>query len=408
MTKNITEKVILDELLPLYEKSRVWDNMEFEVRHNFNGYDLDNGVIVDSSLVFLGIIGIKQKDIHLNKEKVYSAYRKINRDMTEEEITFISNYLDGMVKVISTDWVTKFINDCKESIKKSKKVPYSLGAGFPMLEKIIKTLHGIDSMGEKVFSERVFSKKILGDSKIFEREIRNRIITIIKKYNPVLFNIDSEILDDEYVLSEVGLIKSTGELIIKGDLKIKLDDKILDYEPFVNGALLDVNTIVNGNINELSPENILIVENKAVFYETIRIFNENVVHHLGLKDLKTPLFIYLGGFPGHFKRTFLRKIEKFLKEKHKNPTIYFWGDIDYGGIQIYLHLKENIFSNIKTFNMNTKVLEKCKDELIDFETNYKKKLKLLSGGKDVDINELVEYMINNTCRLEQEALIYLE
>ncbi|MEJ9125949.1 DUF2220 family protein [Bacillus cereus] len=399
------KKIVLEKLLYLYEESKSWTT-KCEIKENFEEIDAD--VLMDlygeKKLIKMGKLVVRE--VYLNLENVYTVYRQLKRQMTEEEVNYIINYVEDYTEKINTSWIREFINNVTKDLKQKKRVPSALGNGFSLLEKILKTLKGIDNIQGEILSERVFSKKYLGDSKIFEDELRKRILTIIRRYYGESLVVDKDVLDDEFLLSEVGILKAKGELLIKGDLIIKLGNDILDYHPFINGAMIDATTINEGEIEKVDMNNIVIIENKAVFNETIQIYNKDKKHFIKSEDLRDSLFVYIGGFPGHSKRTFLDKIEKFIKAKSIGTNVYFWGDIDYGGIQIFLHLKREIFSNIQMLHMNTKILERFSDHWSNFDEEYEKKLKLFYyHEKESEIKKLVEYMINNNCWLEQEALI---
>ncbi|PFW81357.1 hypothetical protein COL27_20675 [Bacillus sp. AFS075960] len=402
----IMEKELLEQLLCLYEGSKAWIS-KCEVKDNFGQTDTNvyKNLYLKKKLIQVGDPSVKEA--YLNLENVYTVYRQLNRKMTEEEVDYIINYIEDYKEKINTSWIREFINNVTKDLKQKRRVPSALGNGFSLLEKILKTLKGIDNIQGESLSERVFSKKYLGDSKIFEGELRKRILTIIRKYYGKSLVADKDILDDEFLLSEVGILKAKGELLIKGDLIIKLGNDTLDYHPFINGAMIDATTINEGEIEKVDTKNIVIIENKAVFNEAIQIYNKNKKHFIKSEYLKSPLFVYIGGFPGQSKRTFLGKIDDFFKAKGIDPNVYFWGDIDYGGIQIFLHLKKNVFDNIQMLHMDTEILEKFSDHWSNFDEKYEKKLEsLYDDEKESEIKNLVKYMIDNNCWLEQEALIY--
>ena len=102
-----------------------------------------------------------------------------------------------------------------------------------------------------------------------------------------------------------------------------------------------------------------------------------------------------------------------LDEQNHDIMYYHFGDIDAGGYYIYEPLVEKTGLNIQTMNMNPITLEKNKDLWKELTLNDKKRLRklkehlhekesrgvLLKGYRDT-----LDYMLENNCKLEQEAV----
>lgn len=112
--------------------------------------------------------------------------------------------------------------------------------------------------------------------------------------------------------------------------------------------------------------------------------------------------LFLSGYHNTAKQKFLAYIFKdnpSLKWKH-------FGDLDPDGFYIIEHLKENTGIDFKPEYMTIEYLKKyslyCKTMT---ENDNKKAVSLIKSGKYVDI---MEYMIKNQCKLEQEIISWLE
>ncbi|MBR3336772.1 MAG: hypothetical protein IKG26_07045 [Bacillus sp. (in: Bacteria)] len=86
-----------------------------------------------------------------------------------------------------------------------------------------------------------------------------------------------------------------------------------------------------------------------------------------------------------------------------NPDIdyYHYGDIDAGGFYILLHLREKTGVEFKPMNMDVETIATNVDYAKPLTENDKRRLKNLLNG---EFNDVVTYMLENNCKLEQEVL----
>ena len=127
---------------------------------------------------------------------------------------------------------------------------------------------------------------------------------------------------------------------------------------------------------------ILTVENLTSFYQF---------------DDEQFLVIYLGGFHNHTKRLLIKKVHEFA------PNIEYchYGDIDAGGIYILKHLRRKTGIGFKAYRMDIASLEANKHYWKKLTENDRKRLEKL---KDVEFESLINYMLENDCKLEQESM----
>lgn len=107
--------------------------------------------------------------------------------------------------------------------------------------------------------ERVFSKRYLNNSKTFERHIRAIMLSLIRKY----FIKINEDLDDDEVLNEVGIEKTTIELHIKDNIQFELKGKNIDLASFVYGITLNSQTIKELKLENYCFDKVISVENNV-------------------------------------------------------------------------------------------------------------------------------------------------
>ena len=134
----------------------------------------------------------------------------------------------------------------------------------------------------------------------------------------------------------------------------------------------------------------------------IKVYGNSVVT---IKNLTTfnsykpqnQFVIYLGGYHNSICREFITKLYT------DNPDIdyYHYGDINAGGFYILLHLREKTGVDFKPMNMDVATLATYVDCARPLTENDRKRLKNLLNG---EFNDVVTYMLEHNCKLEQEIL----
>lgn len=97
------------------------------------------------------------------------------------------------------------------------------------------------------------------------------------------------------------------------------------------------------------------------------------------------------------RRELLLKIYQFKT----NLNYYHFGDIDAGGFYIYLHLVEKTNIPLKTTAVNIGILLKYQEYTKKLTANNRKRLIKL---KERFHDDVIDYMLENDCKLEQEII----
>lgn len=407
------KKLILKLLLDKYEESRHYAGdakinrritLPFDSK-TFPQYDIERTEIKDkiqyslNDLENRGIIAVEWQrfevgnivdKVYLNTQNVEQAYVEAERKPKKNIVADILLTLKELNNEINTDWIRNFIeiqiNEMEEKKNLAKYIPHDENI-FTLL---IKTLKGLDNKGEEDMLERVFSKRYLGGSKLFESKVRSRLCTILRGFYP-----GSDGLEDEETLQQIGLTKTVEDLLFQGPLKIKLFDHIIDFSPFFFGASMNTGMIRNFDITELNVNRVITIENKANYIEFTKKHN-----------LDNTLAIYLGGFYSPVKRIFLKKVYDFIKIKGDKVTYLHWGDIDLGGFNIFMQLKSKLIDELIPLYMDLETLRRYMDYGEKFDNEYGKKLeKLMENNEFLIFHELIKEMLNLGIKLEQEALL---
>ncbi len=335
--------------------------------------------------------------VTLNLEQIEVAYKRSNRFPKREKLNELETFLNFEFTKFHTEWVRVFIQNCLEEIAVTHELPTGLPKDKPEQDMLFNALHGLEEINGEELPERVFSRRFLGHSKAFV-VIKSRFVKIIRKYLP---GIDTSgvgaTLDEEAILQEVGIAKSIEELLFFGPLKINLFGTEIDFTPFIYGTSVNGEMIKSLKICDLPIKRVITFENKTNYLEFIKQGSEN---------LKVTLGVYLAGFHSPIKRLFLLKILAFLRNNMVPVEYYHWGDIDLGGFKIFVHLKTQVFADLKPFRMDVNTLRSYQKFADTFDERYRDLLKKLLTQSEYEVfYEVIHEMLNTGMRLEQEALL---
>ena len=252
-----------------------------------------------------------------------------------------------------------------------------------------QTLRGLNELEEPVY-RRVFSKHYLGDSKRFEQIIQKQILRDARRWNERV-EADEEVMDDRTVLVEIGLETYHQELAVKGSLRFLLKGTEVDTAAWRYGTVLNAETLKH---LELLPEQkickIISIENKA--------------NYMSVPFEEGTLYLYSHGFFSPAEREFLRELRKCLHTAGTGTEYYHSGDLDYGGMRIFMHIQKEIFPDLKPWRMDWETLEHYREQGEPREPEYLKKIKELEVPPE--LQELKAAILESGITLEQEAFLW--
>ena len=204
---------------------------------------------------------------------------------------------------------------------------------------------------------------------MFERIYQGAVIEALK-YSPLY----EEGMSDDEILAAHGILSYSQTLEWKGAVEYcltdqngiaseeKIDTSSNYYGTVINAQTLEhaIPTLRNG------VEKIIVIENKAN-YESMEY------------DPKV-LYIFCHGY---FSPKEVRFLQMLMKTAPEEIQYYHWGDMDYGGIQIFLYNEKNIFPNLMPWKMDAPsykaALENGKG--IKLSSGKQKKLEAVNAGK---------------------------
>jgi hypothetical protein len=177
------------------------------------------------------------------------------------------------------------------------------------------------------------------------------------------------------------VVRTPTQVLVKGNANICLDTQIIDLSK-INGDMgFSTKSVDDITSVEVLGSRVVTIENLTSFY-TYENNNDFV--------------IYLGGFHNAVKREFIKKIYN----SNPSKTYMHFGDIDAGGFYILKHLRSKTGVNFLPMKMDIETLQLYKDCVKTLSTEDRKRLEKLLGDKE--FKDVIAYMLENDCKLEQE------
>ena len=214
--------------------------------------------------------GFELERIHYALEQIPELYKRDGRKPKCYIINEALEELDYILQKELSPWIRACFLALWEYVNRGK-----IPSIYQKKDVYFKTLLALNELSQPVF-KRIFSKKTLGDSKLFENEIETRIIADARKYNDDVDE-DENIMGKDEVLAQLYIETYHQELALKGPLRFRLGENIIDTSTFIYGVNLNARTLMNAEIlPEQVIERVISVENKAN-YEAMEIQSNTLI-----------------------------------------------------------------------------------------------------------------------------------
>ena len=255
------------------------------------------------------------------------------KDVREHQAELITRVQMWKNNVSECEWVENYYDTLLSRLTLGKKVSEAED------EKLFLCLNAVAAQQEFIW-ERVFSARVFHNSKTFQNEYKNSIVTILKNYSPYY----EEEIDAETLLAAHNIHSYAQTLEWKGCLEYRLDNgNVVDTDENTYGTVINSQTMEHASVTDLSGcKRIMTIENKAN-YESM-IFSEET------------LYIYCHGYFTPKEVRFLKKIPELADA---DCEFLHWGDMDYGGISIFQFIKKNVFPELKPYKMDRTAFEEA-------------------------------------------------
>lgn len=283
-------------------------------------------------------------------------------------------------------WVADWAQSTDAALSARKAAGLDLDAP-DLYCSLARVLLALPSLTEST-PRRVFSQRVLGDSKEFEQRVEKVLLQVLRAHGPAEYETDEEYLDS------VNLVVHPKLTLLAGELEFTLNGIATSLVNFPGGLGLAHQSIKALSITALSTKPMLTVENLTTYYQ--------VTQH---QQSRWGLVVYTGGFPHSGTKQLLAKLAVALISKTPAAEVYHWGDIDYGGIRIFQHLKETFFPSLRPYLMDVAAYREYADRGLSFEQSYALRLQaLLHDERYLEWHPLLLEMLSRKVRVEQESI----
>ena len=167
-------------------------------------------------------------------------------------------------------------------------------------------------------------------------------------------------------------------------------------------------TFENGNVFKVSPDIPLALSSASIgrigSFEIAdaRIMTVENLTSFNRMNAADTFLIFLSGYHNSAKQSFLQKIYR----QNAGKEYYHFGDIDPDGFFILENLRTKTHIDFKPYKMGIRELKKYATFVKPLEENDIIKAKsLISKGRYA---ELLDYMLQHNCKLEQEIISWKE
>jgi len=284
------------------------------------------------------------------------------------------------------NWVASWAQSTDTLLRIRKSAGLDLDT-LEVYDGLVRVLLALPLLTESI-PRRVFSQRVLGDSKAFEQLLEKPLLRLLRENGPEEYATDEEYLDSVNIVTHPKLT------LLAGQLEFALNGAVVTLSAFPGGMGLYQQSIKTLSIISLPTAPILIVENLTTYYQALQ-----------QQASAWGLIVYAGGFPHSGTKQLLGKLSALINSKNPAVEISHWGDIDYGGIRIFEHLKETFFPSLRPYLMDTLTYFNHADQGIEFDEKYAEKLgSLLQADSYREWHPLLLEMLTRKIRVEQESI----
>lgn len=358
-------------------------NGDYTDQEHVNQFNRDVKLLADYNLIktyyMKGIMVIEK--ITLNLDALVMVYQLLDRkDIMEKRCSEMKIYSKYMGNHLIIDLF------CKKQIQRLeeyKDAEYSIDIAMTILKLLQIILNNKNDIMIRELSVAVF-----GDTKLFEKSFRSRICKIIEEYGDLEFDFSrfDEKEKKKIILEEYGVYANPSYVFVKGDMEIYYSDG----SNLVIGLDKPI-AISTQAINQIS--SIKVHSKKMMTVENLTSYNR--MNH------KEFTFLYLSGYHNSAKQNFLKRIAEDNKELSWNH----FGDIDPDGYYILKNLIDKTGISFIPFLMGVEELQTYEAYCKPLEKNDLVKAKSLI--KNNFYQEVMSYLLENNCKLEQEIISWL-
>ena len=340
-----------------------------------------------------------------DSEKLYALYKeKEDPDFCPRRVRVreYQDFLSGELAGTGTLWIRRYY----EALLHHSETE-DAGEKLRRAMKYRDCFRGLDELREPMF-KRIFSMKYLRNSKTFEKELQNHVISSARKYCDEI----EEEMDDTEVLCELYIQDYAQELMVKGPLNLLLrSDRGQSNSTGKQNGRSDSGGEDAGRIclggwkygATLNTEMLNMAQAAAEQPGIRRVITiENKANFISAPFRCDTLYVFSHGYFSPKERAFLQKLEEVLRRMPEKVKYYHSGDLDYGGIRIFQYIRAKIFPDLQPLMMDAETFRRYEKYAEPMEEQKLEKLKRIC---DPLFDGLIREMVRTGTGIEQEAFL---
>lgn len=395
-------KDIISRLLDIYERRNGYAkrpeelrSIQFEVSKEYpiykDRYDNEKYRDINTAIeknVAAGLI-IAEKDqtgryskIKLNIARVDECYALLKRTSIPDQCKKVLSVLE---KANNAECllIVRIVSDFCEQIKAYKKLPYDLGYDARRVGEVLQVLEAVTKLTSETYI-RNFSTALFKDSKRFQREYRSTIESI-------LFNYTDDVVEKDDILGYYNLYENPTYVLIKGNARICFDESAIELSEMPGGIALSNESLAGIHKISVKADKVITVENLTTYHDC---------------DEQDTVYIYLGGYHNTSKQ----KLLELIYENNGDKEYYHEGDLDVYGFLILKNLIDKTQIPFKPLFMDLGTIERFYRAGL-YKNLSARDRKVITSKKDGQLSaykDVLEYMLANDCKVEQESIKAVE
>ena len=395
-------KDIISRLLDIYERRNGYAkrpeelrSIQFEVSKEYpiykDRYDNEKYRDINTAIeknVAAGLI-IAEKDqigryskIKLNIARVDDCYALLKRTSIPDQCKKVLSVLEKANNVECL-LIGRIVSDFCEQIKAYKKLPYDLGYDARRVGEVLQVLEAVTKLTSETYI-RNFSTALFKDSKRFQREYRSTTESI-------LFNYTDDVVEKDDILGYYNLYENPTYVLIKGNARICFDESAIELSEMPGGIALSNGSLAGIHKISVKADKVITVENLTTYHDC---------------DEQDAVYIYLGGYHNTSKQ----KLLELIYENNGDKEYYHEGDLDVYGFLILKNLIDKTQIPFKPLFMDLGTIERFYRAGL-YKNLSARDRKVITSKKDGQLSaykDVLEYMLANDCKVEQESIKAVE
>lgn len=286
--------------------------------------------------------------------------------------------------------LVKYITAQRLRVEKNLNVEY-YNHDLEEYRELLLAVKAVLENQEEIFI-RSLSMQLFHDSKRME-QLKHKAEALLYQYGAYQ--------ERDFVLEECGIVHTPTYVMMKGNGSIRIGrkGKTGSDEQEINLSLME-GDIALSTQSLKSLKAVTVMGKRVVTVENLTSF-----HDYSTED---DFVVYLGGFHNKVKRDFLL----YLYQQNPEKEYRHFGDIDAGGFYILEHLKKATGIPFRSLYMDTKTLERYRGDRKPLTENDRKRLlrlkeeltERMKHEETEDYRGVISYMLDENCKLEQEAV----